>query len=74
MKFIIAMQNKLNAARNAAFNLLKKKEGQNTVEYIIMLAVVVFIALAVGGAVKGMMPELFEKVKAKIIGGIESAN
>ncbi|MBO7238121.1 MAG: hypothetical protein J6U96_02370 [Elusimicrobiaceae bacterium] len=72
MKFIIAMQNKLDAARNAAFNLLKKKEGQNTVEYIIMLAVVVGIALAVGALVKKMMPEVFENVKSKIIGGVNA--
>lgn len=72
MKFIIAMQNKLDAARNAAFSLLKKKEGQNTVEYIIMLGVVVGIALLVGALVKKMMPDVFESVKAKIIGGVNA--
>lgn len=72
MKFIIAMQNKLDAARNAAFNLLKKKEGQNTIEYIIMLGVVVGIALLVGALVKKMMPDVFESVKAKIIGGVNA--
>ena len=74
MKFIIAMQNKLNAAKAAAINSLKKQEGQNTIEYIIMLGVVVGIALLVGTLVKNMMPELFENIKAKIIGGIESSN
>ncbi len=72
MKYIIAMQNKLDAARNAAFNLLKKKEGQNTVEYMIMLGVVVGIALLVGTLVKKMMPEVFENIKAKIIGGVNA--
>ena len=72
MKFIIAMQNKLNNTKAAALNLLKKQEGQNTVEYIIMLAVVVGIALAVGAAVKSFMPEVFENVKNKIIGGVNA--
>ena len=74
MKYIVAMQNKLNAAKMAAINSLKKKEGQNTIEYIIMLGVVVGIALLVGTLVKNMMPELFENIKAKIIGGINSGD
>jgi len=72
MKYIIAAQMKLDNARTAVFNLLKKKEGQNTIEYIIMLGVVVGIALLVGGLVKKMMPDVFDKVKAKIIGGVEA--
>ena len=74
MKYIIAMQNKLNAAKMAAINSLKKQEGQNTIEYIIMLGVVVGIALLVGTLVKNMMPELFDNIKAKILGGINSDN
>jgi len=70
MKFIVAMQTKLNNTKAAALNLLKKQEGQNTVEYIIMLAVVVGIALAVGAAVKAFLPDVFENVKNKIIGGV----
>lgn len=73
MKFIIAMQNKLEAVKEAAFNCVKRKEGQNTIEYIIMLGVVVGIALLVGTLVKNMMPEVFESVKQKIIGGVSSA-
>ena len=72
MKFIIAMQNKLEAVKNAAFNCVKRKEGQNTVEYIIMLTVVVGVAILVGGLVKKMMPEVFESVKQKIIGGVSA--
>ena len=72
MKYIIAMQAKLDAAKSATLNLLKKKEGQNTIEYIIMLGVVVGIALMVGAAVKSMMPDVFEKVKAKILGGVDA--
>ncbi len=72
MKFIIALENKLEAVKNAALSCLKKKEGQNTVEYMLMLAVVVGVALLVGGLVKKMMPEVFENVKAKILGGVNS--
>lgn len=72
MKYIIAMQAKLDAAKNATLNLLKKKEGQNTIEYIIMLGVVVGIALLVGTLVKSMMPEVFENIKAKILGGVNA--
>lgn len=74
MKFIIAMQNRLNAVKQAAFNCVKKQKGQNTIEYIIMLGVVVGIALLVGTLVKNMMPELFENIKSKIIGGINSGD
>ncbi len=74
MKFIIAAQNKLNAMKEAAFNCVKKQEGQNTIEYIIMLGVVVGIALLVGTLVKNMMPELFENIKNKIVGGINSTD
>ena len=74
MKFIIAMQNKLDALKAAAFNCVRKKEGQNTIEYIIMLGVVVGIALLVGTLVKNMMPELFDNIKQKIVGGINSSN
>ncbi len=72
MKFIIALENKLEAVKNAALSCLKKKEGQNTIEYILMLGVVVGIALAVGVAVKKMLPDVFENVKAKILGGVNS--
>ncbi len=71
MKFIIAMQNKLNAMKQAAFNCVKKQEGQNTVEYVIMLVVVVGVAMLVGSLVNKMMPEVFEKVKASIMGKID---
>lgn len=74
MKFIIAMQMKLDAAKDAVLKSLKKQEGQNTIEYIIMLGVVVGIALLVGTLVKKMMPEVFENIKAKIIGGVNSAD
>ena len=74
MKYIIMLQNKAELLKAQALGCLTKKEGQNTVEYVLMLVVVVGIALGVGAAVKGFMPEVYENVKQKILGGINSAN
>ena len=73
MKFIVALQNKADMLKAKAFSTLTKKEGQNTVEYVLMLVVVVGIALGVGAAVKSFMPEVYENVKQKILGGVNSA-
>ncbi len=70
MKAIVALQNKINSIQNKAFECLKKKEGQNTVEYMLMLGVIVGVALLVGKLVKSYMPELFDQVKAKITGNM----
>lgn len=70
MKFIVALENKLNALKNQAVSCLTKKEGQNTIEYVLMLVVVVGVAGLAGVLVKKFMPELFEQVKAKITGGM----
>ncbi len=72
MMFIVAMQNKMNALKAKALGCLKKKEGQNTVEYVLMLVVVVGVAMLAGVALKKFAPELVDKVKAKIFGGVES--
>lgn len=73
MKFIVALQNKMNRIQAQALGCLKKKDGQNTVEYVLMLVVVVGVALMAGAAIKKFMPELFDNVKAKILGGVNSA-
>ena len=57
-----------------AAGMLTKKQGQNTVEYVLMLVVVVGVALLAGTLIKKFMPEMFENVKNKIIGGINSSN
>ncbi len=57
-----------------ALGTLTKKEGQNTVEYVLMLVVVVGVALAAGGLIKNAMPEVWDNVKQKILGSINSAN
>ena len=70
MKFIIALQNKMNALPTNVLGLLKKKEGQNTIEYVLMLVVVVGVAGAAGMLIKKYMPDLFEQVKGKITGSM----
>lgn len=70
MKFIVALENKLSSLKNQAVSCLKKKEGQNTIEYVLMLVVVVGVAGLAGVLVKKFLPDLFEQVKAKITGGM----
>lgn len=74
MKYIVSLQNKVDILKAKALGTLTRKEGQNTVEYVLMLVVVVGIALAAGAAIKQFMPEVYENVKQKILGGINSAN
>ncbi|WP_424246076.1 uncharacterized protein (UPF0333 family) [Elusimicrobium posterum] len=62
MKYFVKMQ--------VALMQLKSKKGQGTVEYLLMLGVIVGVALIAGVAVKNFMPELFESIKAKILGGV----
>ncbi len=74
MKFIVALQNKMEGLKAQALNCLKKKEGQNTIEYVLMLVVVVGVAGLAGALIKKFMPELFDNVKNKILGGMNSAS
>ena len=73
MKYIVALQNKMDILRAQALNCLKKKEGQNTIEYVLMLVVVVGVAGLAGVLIKKFMPDLFDQVKTKILGGVNSA-
>ena len=70
MKFIVALQNKMDALKAQALGCLKKKEGQNTIEYVLMLVVVVGVAGLAGVLIKKFMPDLFEQVKGKITGSM----
>ena len=70
MKFIVALQNKMDSVKAQALNCLKRKEGQNTIEYVLMLVVVVGVAGLAGVLIKQFMPDLFAQVKAKITGGM----
>ena len=72
MKYIINLQNKVELLKAKALGTLTKKEGQNTVEYVLMLVVVVGVAVLVGGLIKSFMPEFWENIKGKILGGANS--
>lgn len=47
---------------------IKSKKGQNTVEYLLMLTVVVGVVLAAGIALKRFMPGLFSQIQGMISG------
>ena len=68
MKYIVALQNKVDMLRAKALGALTKKEGQNTVEYVLMLVLVVGVAVLVGGLIKKFMPDFWDQMKAKILG------
>lgn len=72
MRYIITLKNKMDLLRAQALGALTKKEGQNTVEYVLMLVVVVGVAVLVGGLIKNFMPEFWDNIKAKILGGANS--
>ncbi len=52
--------------------LLRKRKGQNTVEYLLMLAVVVGVVLIAGVALKRYMPQLFQGIQQKIDGAVNT--
>ena len=52
--------------------LFKRRPGQNTVEYLLMLAVVVGVVLIAGMALKNYLPSLFTKIQAMISGAADS--
>ncbi len=51
-----------------ADKVLKNRKGQNTVEYLLMLAVVVGVVLIAGVALKKYMPGLFGQIQSMITG------
>ncbi len=63
---------KIHLAFFKACQAVKNKKGQNTVEYMLMLLVIVGVVFAVGALVKAYMPELFETIKAKISGNADN--
>jgi len=50
----------------------KNRQGQNTVEYLLMLAVVVGVVLVAGAALKKYMPTLFSSIQGMISGAASS--
>ena len=59
---------KLEAARK----WFKSRKGQNTVEYLLMLTVVVGVVLVAGVALKRFMPGLFSQIQSMISGAAGS--
>lgn len=51
--------------------VLRRRAGQNTVEYLLMLAVVVGVVLIAGIALKQYMPSLWATIQGKIGGAAE---
>jgi len=51
---------------------LKMRKGQNTVEYLLMLAVVVGVVLMAGMAIKKYMPSLWDQIQGMISGAAGS--
>ncbi len=52
---------------------LKSERGQNTVEYLLMLTVVVGVVLAAGFALKKYMPTLFQQIQGEISGAASTS-
>lgn len=52
--------------------MFKNRKGQNTVEYLLMLAVVVGVVLVAGMALKKYMPTLFSSIQGMINGAASS--
>jgi Flp pilus assembly pilin Flp len=50
----------------------KMRKGQNTVEYLLMLAVVVGVVLIAGMAIKRYMPDLWAQIQGMISGAAGS--
>jgi Flp pilus assembly pilin Flp len=51
---------------------MKSRKGQNTVEYLLMLTVVVGVVLAAGVVLKRYMPTLFSQIQGMISGAAQS--
>ena len=64
MKYIA----KMHLAFNKAVENIKNKKGQNTIEYLFMLGIIVVVVGLVGAAIKTFMPDLFNQIKEKITG------
>lgn len=60
MNMIVKAQTRLKA--------LRSEKGQNTVEYLLMLTVVVGVVLVAGVALKKFMPGLFSQIQGMISG------
>ncbi len=63
---------KLSQVRAWGKARLGGRRGQNTVEYLLMLTVVVGVVLVAGVALKKFMPSLFSQIQSMISGAATS--
>jgi uncharacterized protein (UPF0333 family) len=59
---------KMHLAYDRAIRAINNKKGQSLVEYLFMLGIIVVVVGIVGVAIKTFMPDLFDNIKAKILG------
>jgi hypothetical protein len=52
--------------------IFKFRKGQNTVEYLLMLAVTTGVVLVAGAALKNYIPQLFAKLQVLIGGAVDT--
>lgn len=62
MKYIVRAQTWLKGLKT------KSEKGQNTVEYLLMLTVIVGVVLAAGMLLKKFMPQLMQQIQGMISG------
>ncbi len=62
------MLNKLSQAWTRILAKASNRRGQNTVEYLLMLTVVVGVVLVSGAMLKKFMPTLFNNIQQMITG------
>jgi Flp pilus assembly pilin Flp len=65
------MRKKMAAAARGARAWLGSEKGQNTVEYLLMLTVVVGVVLVAGMALKKFMPGLLSQIQGMISGAAD---
>jgi Flp pilus assembly pilin Flp len=65
---MIEMKLRLTRALSRALSRARGEKGQNTVEYLLLLSVIVAGALIVGVAIKKYLPNLFNQISQSISG------
>lgn len=65
---------KMHLAYDRAIRAINNKKGQNTVEYLFMLGIIVVVVGAIGLGIKTFLPDVFEKIKAQIMGEVGNIN
>ena len=61
---------KMHLAFNKALRTVNNKKGQSLVEYLFMLGIIVVVVGLIGMGIKTFLPDVFEKIKAQIMGEV----